>query len=94
MNDYKNLDLSLEDHTAVITLKRPEMMNALNRELTQEFHQVIETIGHKFPQIRAVILTGQGRGICQGWLLRVLKTEEILLSEDVPEREYRNWLPL
>ena len=66
MNDYKNLDLSLEDHTAVITLKRPEMMNALNRELTQEFHQVIETIGHKFPQIRAVILTGQGRGFCSG----------------------------
>ena len=81
MNDYKNLDLSLEDHTAVITLKRPEMMNALNRELTQEFHQVIETIGHKFPQIRAVILTGQGR-------------VEILLSEDVPGREYRNWLLL
>ena len=41
-------------------------MNALNKEITQELHQLLEEIPSYFPDIRVIILTGEGRGFCSG----------------------------
>jgi enoyl-CoA hydratase/carnithine racemase len=50
---------------AVLTLNRPEKLNALNYELVQDLHQVLDGIAAN-NDCRVVVLTGAGRGFCSG----------------------------
>jgi enoyl-CoA hydratase len=50
---------------AVLTLDRPEKLNALNYELVEALHHTLDEI-HRNGQCRAVVLTGAGRGFCSG----------------------------
>ncbi len=53
----------------VVTLSRPERLNAINEVLVDELRQACTTIADD-PEIRAVVLTGAGRGFCSGIDLR------------------------
>ena len=44
------------NHIAVITLKRPDRLNALNREMTHELHGILDQISEEFPKTRALVL--------------------------------------
>lgn len=48
-----------------ITLNRPEVMNALNREMYAELEQAFRD-AHRDPEVRCVVLTGAGRAFCSG----------------------------
>ncbi|ULE33671.1 enoyl-CoA hydratase/isomerase family protein [Mycobacterium sp. IDR2000157661] len=50
---------------AVLTLNRPEKLNALSYELVEDLHAGFEGIGRS-NDCRAVVLTGAGRGFCSG----------------------------
>jgi enoyl-CoA hydratase/carnithine racemase len=50
---------------AVLTLNRPEKLNALNHELVQELHTALDGIVAN-NECRVVVLTGAGRGFCSG----------------------------
>jgi enoyl-CoA hydratase/carnithine racemase len=50
---------------AVVTLNRPEKLNALSRELVEALHATIDQIGAN-DECRVVVLTGAGRGFCSG----------------------------
>jgi enoyl-CoA hydratase len=50
---------------AVVTLNRPEKLNALSRELVESLHAAITDITAD-EQCRVVVLTGAGRGFCSG----------------------------
>lgn len=50
---------------AVLTLNRPEKLNALNHELVEDLHRTLDEIGHD-DDLRVVVLTGAGRGFCSG----------------------------
>ncbi len=58
-----------EEHITVLTLNRPEALNALTYELVDELHRSLETI-HADHDCRVVVLTGAGRGFCAGLDLR------------------------
>lgn len=50
---------------AVITLNRPERLNAISREMLGELSaKVVEA--NKDPETRCIVLTGAGRGFCSG----------------------------
>lgn len=50
---------------AVITLNRPERLNAISRDMLNELSKkMVEA--NKDPEIRCIILTGAGRGFCSG----------------------------
>ncbi|EHB59174.1 Enoyl-CoA hydratase/isomerase [Mycolicibacterium rhodesiae JS60] len=53
------------DGITVITLNRPERLNALNRDIVGKLHDAISTLNHQH-DCRAVILTGAGAGFCAG----------------------------
>lgn len=55
----------IEPQVGLITLNRPEKLNAMNREMVEELDGFF-TILSKDDSIRVVILTGQGRGFCAG----------------------------
>jgi 2-(1,2-epoxy-1,2-dihydrophenyl)acetyl-CoA isomerase len=63
---YEALNLERSGHIAILTLNRPEKLNALNQQLTQEFHAALDEVAGEFPDIRVLIITGAGRGFCSG----------------------------
>ena len=51
-----------------ITLNRPEVYNAINREMHDGLAAALEHAAD--PEVRTVVLTGAGRGFCSGQDLR------------------------
>ena len=59
--------LRIEDEGAVrvLTMNRPDKLNALNTELTAGLIDALEAADAD-PDVRVVVLTGAGRGFCAG----------------------------
>ncbi len=65
MNDSL-LRVETEDHIAVLTLNRPEVMNSFNFAMLKALKEQIDTLRFD-PDIRVVIITGSGdRAFCAG----------------------------
>ena len=79
---FENLLLEIEDQVAVVTLNRPDKLNAINPELHKEMMQVCRQLGED-DGVRVVIWTGAGRGFCSGVDLTAHRTE----SERQPRTE-------
>ena len=62
---YKDIILEKEGGIATITLNRPEKLNAISMLMREELGEVIEEV-RADDSIRAVIVTGAGRGFCVG----------------------------
>lgn len=60
-----DLLFSVEDSIARITLNRPERMNAFSEEMINKWIEALETVRDS-DEIRAVIVSGNGRGFCAG----------------------------
>jgi 2-(1,2-epoxy-1,2-dihydrophenyl)acetyl-CoA isomerase len=73
------------DGVATLTLNRPESLNALNSQMRRELLAALKAIGRD-DAVRAVILTGEGRGFCSGADLRGGSGERDFRT--VLEREY------
>lgn len=56
---------TLTDHVAVITLNRPAVRNALNRELRDALMEALHRV-REDSDIRVAVLTGAGRTFCAG----------------------------
>ncbi|MYD97994.1 MAG: enoyl-CoA hydratase/isomerase family protein [Gammaproteobacteria bacterium] len=52
-------------HVAILTLNRPEKLNALNGKLRDATRETLAGI-RADDQVRAVVITGAGRGFCSG----------------------------
>ena len=50
---------------AIITLNRPERLNAIGAAVREEVHAAIEA-AHQDDAVRAAIITGAGKGFCSG----------------------------
>jgi len=50
---------------ALITLNRPEKLNALNHGLVEDLHRTLDDL-NRDDDVRVVVLTGAGRGFCSG----------------------------
>lgn len=61
--DYETITREDEGGVAVVTLRRPEVMNALNTQMRAEITHAVGTAG---TQARVVVLTGEGRAFCSG----------------------------
>lgn len=62
---YETIIFENKDDIAKLTLNRPDRLNSLNTQLITELYEGLEE-SRKNPQVRAIILTGAGRGFCSG----------------------------
>lgn len=61
--DYQTITYELTDGMAVITMNRPEVMNALTAQMRAEITHAVLEAGRA---ARVVVLTGSGRAFCSG----------------------------
>lgn len=63
--DLQFLDFAIDADIGVVTLQRPETLNALDIPLARELQAVCAEVCSR-PRVRALIITGAGRGFCAG----------------------------
>jgi 2-(1,2-epoxy-1,2-dihydrophenyl)acetyl-CoA isomerase len=69
---YEQLIVETSDGVAVLRMNNPDRLNALSTRLTAELVDSLAGLGHD-PGIRAIVLTGEGRGFCAGADLTALQ---------------------
>ncbi len=73
------------DSVMVITLNRPERMNAWNNELEDRYFALLDE-AEDAPDVRAIVLTGAGRAFCAGADMANLQRIEAAASRSVRPR--------
>ena len=69
-----HVNYSSSDGIATITFNRPEKLNALLPDMIHTYSDLLSYADHD-PLVRAIVVTGAGRGFCSGADLSVLGTE-------------------
>ena len=64
-----------EDGIAVVSLNRPEILNVLSNTMCKEATQLLKSL-EKDPNVRAIVLTGEGRAFCAGLDLSEIRSGE------------------
>src|SRR5260370_36554454 len=65
VSDYTQISCEIAEGIATITLDRPDALNAFTATMMRELLDVFDRIDSD-DEVRAVIVTGRGRGFCAG----------------------------
>ncbi|WP_061958436.1 enoyl-CoA hydratase [Cupriavidus pauculus] len=79
---YREISVTLSErspHVAIVTLNRPDKLNALTKVMEAELREAMES-ADRDDTIRVVVLTGAGKGFCAGMDINEL---EILPPGDI-----------
>ncbi|HSZ12470.1 MAG TPA: enoyl-CoA hydratase [Solirubrobacteraceae bacterium] len=89
------VQVRIEDGVALLTLNRPDRLNAWTTEMEHEYFDLLERCGQD-EQVRAIVVTGAGRGFCAGADMQQLQAlGDGTLAESAETRERRpQTLPL
>lgn len=71
MTEYQNFSISIEHHLAKVAFNRPEKANALDMLAWEEMRTIFELLDAN-PDIRCIILSGEGKHFCAGIDLALL----------------------
>src|SRR5579872_4817029 len=82
---YETISAELADKIYIITINRPDKLNALNKTVIHELGEAVDEV-YKNPEIRAAIITGSGnRAFAAGADIRgfngLTKEEGMLLAK-------------
>lgn len=69
---YETIRVEMSDAVGVLTLNRPESLNALTSEVGHEFKAAIAEMRSR--GARAIVITGAGRAFCAGGDIREMQT--------------------
>jgi len=72
---YDLILYEVDDFVATITLNNPEMLNAWSKPMDVEIRDAFAAAS-KDPKVRAIVLTGAGRGFCAGQDTRFFKENQ------------------
>ena len=76
--------LSKSNHTATITLNRPDVFNSIDRPTALKFQEYLDDC-ESDDNVRVIVLTGNGKAFCAGQDLNEIIAGEIELSTIVSE---------
>ncbi len=78
---YRNIEFSIDAGVAVLKLNRPDALNSFTAEMHGEVREVLEQAAAD-KSVRAVLLTGNGRGFCAG---QDLNDRAVAPGESMPD---------
>jgi 2-(1,2-epoxy-1,2-dihydrophenyl)acetyl-CoA isomerase len=87
MTQYKNIEFRVEDGVGIISLNRQEVLNSFNFEMADDTILALEYCKNN-DEIRAIILTGNGRGFCAGQDLEEATRENAPKIEEIVDHTY------
>ena len=68
--------LEIKNGVASIKLNRPEVFNSFNREMALQLQDILDSC-EKNDEVRAIVLTGNGKAFCAGQDLKEVTTPEL-----------------
>ena len=81
------LQLSKKDKLGIITFNRPDVFNSFNKELALAVQSALEDYS-KDPEVRAIMLTGNGKAFCAGQDLQEAIADNGLEIEQIVDEHY------
>jgi 2-(1,2-epoxy-1,2-dihydrophenyl)acetyl-CoA isomerase len=63
--EYESIKYQASKKVAKLSLNRPEVLNSFNREMAKEVQAALSRAGQS-EDVRAILLTGEGRAFCAG----------------------------
>ena len=80
----QTVTLEYHDRICILTLNRPQLRNAMNEDLAEDFHEAINKIKNDH-EIKTLVVTGAGKAFCAGadlkMLLRCIQTNPNSIEE-------------
>lgn len=70
--DYQNLKLEIEGKIAVVSIDRPQVLNALNTETLKELKDCLKLLRDD-PGVKVILITGKGRSFVAGAEVREME---------------------
>ena len=64
--DLRHVRLDWRDDVAVLTLNRPDVLNAMSAELIEDIGLALDQLHLMRGEVRALVLTGAGKAFCAG----------------------------
>lgn len=83
------LTVDRQDAIAIVTLNRPEAMNAMSKAMRLALYEAITALNQD-DAIRVIILTGAGRAFTAGLDLKELSTDPLAMSDATAEKPEAN----
>jgi 2-(1,2-epoxy-1,2-dihydrophenyl)acetyl-CoA isomerase len=83
-HEYETVNLWRNGGAAKIELNRPERMNAWNRQFGYDLRAAVEGVAED-DEVRAVMITGNGRGFSSGADLKEMSANDDLTPEGRPD---------
>ena len=71
-----SIEIKIENKIAFITLNRPEVFNSFNREMALRLQNIFDDCETN-DEIRAIVLTGNGKAFCAGQDLKEVTSPEL-----------------
>ncbi len=78
--DFSTIQVAAAGGVLTITLNRPDVLNALNEQMSAELSAALRT-AERDKRLRCVVLTGPGRAFCAGQDLRVVQERQAASDE-------------
>ena len=92
MNDAVLVD-RIDESLMAITLNRPERLNAIDGSFIEAMHAALDQV-EADPDVRAVVLSGAGRGFCAGAdLQETVDLAQQTTANDLPDEAENEMLP-
>lgn len=70
------IQTEIKDKIATLTLNRPEVFNSFNREMALKLQKELDACEQN-PEVRAIVITGNGRAFCAGQDLKEVTSPEL-----------------
>ncbi len=78
---YNNIEFTVDQGLAVLTLNRPDRLNSFNTEMHGEVKDIFKEIKRN-KDIRCLLITGNGRGFCAG---QDLSDRAVSVGDEAPD---------
>jgi len=86
--DFNEILFAREGGVAILTLNRPDRLNSFTGKMYQEIREIMEQI-KRDDRIKALIITGAGKGFCSGWEISELSGTFVRPRTGMPASESR-----
>jgi enoyl-CoA hydratase/carnithine racemase len=83
--NYEHILAEIEDGVGIVTLNRPDKLNAMNRKLVGELHDAVQRFDAD-DAVGCIVLTGAGRAFSAGGDIREQLDDDSRFSDDELDR--------